>query len=93
MLAQIVGVLGCLLPLIVGQLHPTEPATYKSLPSLREQARIQDKWKDARIKNIPNLLDKYGVDGWLVCSMHSRRLDLDSLIHGLRCLSASTLRT
>ncbi|KAF4575128.1 hypothetical protein EYR36_006484 [Pleurotus pulmonarius] len=66
MLAQIVGVLGCLFPLIVGQLHPTEPATYKSLPSLREQARIQDKWKDARIKNIPNLLDKYGVDGWLM---------------------------
>ncbi|KDQ29504.1 hypothetical protein PLEOSDRAFT_27596 [Pleurotus ostreatus PC15] len=55
-----------MLPLIVGQLHPTEPATYKSLPSLREQAKILDEWKDARIGNIPNLLDKYGVDGWLM---------------------------
>lgn len=75
MLAKI-AVLGYILPLIVGQLHPTEPATYRSLPSLREQAKILDEWKDARIGNIPNLLDKYGVDGWLVCNMHSMRLEL-----------------
>ncbi|KAF9498590.1 hypothetical protein BDN71DRAFT_1481009 [Pleurotus eryngii] len=50
---EAIAVLGCMLLLIV-------------LPSLREQARILDEWKDARIRNIPNLLGKYGVDGWLM---------------------------
>jgi hypothetical protein len=40
---------------------------YRRLPPLREQAAIQDSWRDERISNIPNILQKYGVDAWLVC--------------------------
>jgi hypothetical protein len=39
---------------------------YITLPTLREQAAIQDAWTEQRISNIPNILKKYGVDAWLV---------------------------
>ena len=39
---------------------------YKALPPLREQAALEDGWKAERIGNIPKLLQKYGVDAWLV---------------------------
>ncbi|KAF5393006.1 hypothetical protein D9757_001317 [Collybiopsis confluens] len=39
---------------------------YKPLPSLREQARIQDAWLKQRISRIPSLLQTHGVDAWLM---------------------------
>lgn len=42
---------------------------YQRLPPLREQAAIQDAWRDERVSNIPQILRKYGVDAWLVCSI------------------------
>lgn len=51
---------------VTAQLHPNKPAEYRHLPSLREQAIIQDQWRDERVSQIPNLLRKYGADAWLV---------------------------
>lgn len=48
------------------QLHPSDPARYQCLPSLREQASIQDAWTNQRLEQLPTLLEKYGVDAWLV---------------------------
>jgi hypothetical protein len=39
---------------------------YQKLHPLREQAELQDAWTKERISNIPQLLQKYGVDAWLV---------------------------
>ncbi|RPD66969.1 hypothetical protein L226DRAFT_529365 [Lentinus tigrinus ALCF2SS1-7] len=55
-----------LLCLAYGQLHPTTPARYQKLPSLREQAAILDGWRDERVANIPALLTKYRMDAWLI---------------------------
>lgn len=64
-----------LLCLVYGQLHPTTPARYRKLPSLREQATILDGWRDERVGNIPALLTKYRIDAWLVSpSLPSDRL-------------------
>ncbi|EPE35215.1 hypothetical protein GLAREA_10912 [Glarea lozoyensis ATCC 20868] len=41
-------------------------AEYYHLPPLREQAAIQDKWTKERIDNVPAILNKYGVDAWLM---------------------------
>ncbi|OCH94331.1 hypothetical protein OBBRIDRAFT_770092 [Obba rivulosa] len=49
-----------------GQLHPQEPAQYRRLPSLRDQAKILDRWRDERIVHIPALLEKHGIDAWLM---------------------------
>ncbi|KXN87975.1 hypothetical protein AN958_07985 [Leucoagaricus sp. SymC.cos] len=46
--------------------HPQEPAKYQKLPSLREQAEIEQKWRAQRIASIPELLRKYGADAWLM---------------------------
>lgn len=40
--------------------------SYQLLPSLREQAALQDKWYAERKEAIPGLLKKHGVDAWLV---------------------------
>lgn len=40
--------------------------SYQHLPSLREQAALQDKWYEERKEAIPALLKKHGVDAWLV---------------------------
>ena len=45
-----------------------EVAEYHRLPGLREQVAIQDAWTEERIENVPNILQKYGVDAWLVSS-------------------------
>lgn len=45
---------------------PTPQIRYQPLPSLREQAEIQEKWRTQRLETIPSLLKKYGVDAWLV---------------------------
>ncbi|KAH8885801.1 xaa-Pro aminopeptidase family enzyme [Thozetella sp. PMI_491] len=39
---------------------------YHTLPSLREQAELQDDWTKQRREDIPRILQKYGVDAWLV---------------------------
>ncbi|RDL33760.1 Uncharacterized protein BP5553_08128 [Venustampulla echinocandica] len=39
---------------------------YQALPPLREQAVIQDALRDQRVSNIPHILQKYGVDAWLM---------------------------
>ena len=51
---------------VLGQLHPEGPSQYQVLPSLREQARILDRWRQERLDTIPNLLREHGVDAWLV---------------------------
>jgi hypothetical protein len=45
---------------------------YAILPTLREQAALKDEWTKSRIETIPALLNKYGVDAWLVCSIFLR---------------------
>lgn len=40
---------------------------YQHLPPLREQAELQDKWTAERKEAIPALLEKHGVDAWIVC--------------------------
>lgn len=45
---------------------PNEGPRYHLLPSLREQAEIQDAWTDERLKKVPSLLKKHNVDAWLV---------------------------
>ncbi|EJD00919.1 uncharacterized protein FOMMEDRAFT_88640 [Fomitiporia mediterranea MF3/22] len=49
-----------------GQLHPSEPAKYQSLPGLREQAQILDEWRQQRLDALPDLMKKYNVDAWLM---------------------------
>ncbi|EMD40949.1 hypothetical protein CERSUDRAFT_91701 [Gelatoporia subvermispora B] len=49
-----------------GQLHPRNPAQYQRLPSLRDQAQIIDQWRDQRVARIPSVLERYGVDAWLM---------------------------
>ncbi|CAL1701328.1 unnamed protein product [Somion occarium] len=51
---------------VVSQLHPSEPAKYHQLPTLREQAVILDGWRDERVARIPQLLKKYDIDVWLM---------------------------
>ncbi|KAF2209177.1 hypothetical protein CERZMDRAFT_107232 [Cercospora zeae-maydis SCOH1-5] len=36
------------------------------LPSLREQAKIQDGWRKERLATIPAILRKHGVDAWII---------------------------
>lgn len=36
------------------------------LPPLREQAKIQDGWLQQRLDTIPSILQRHGVDAWLV---------------------------
>jgi hypothetical protein len=44
-------------------------ATPPAMPSLREQAAVQQQWLQYRLeKNLPDLMRKYGVDMWLVVS-------------------------
>ena len=57
-----------LLQTIAVQIVSSKPPKHEhiTLPTLREQAAIQDAWTEQRISNIPNILKKYGVDAWLV---------------------------
>jgi hypothetical protein len=48
------------------QLHPSSPAQYQTLPSLREQATILDQWRDERVSRIPDILAERNADAWLV---------------------------
>lgn len=42
---------------------------YQHLPSLRDQATLQDKWTTERKASIPKLLQKHKIDAWLVNSI------------------------
>lgn len=64
--------------------HDTSNPQCQTLPTLREQADIQDAWKQEREAAIPQLLQKYNVGAWLVSrtllqpdSPHLRSLPLD----------------
>ncbi|KAI0082357.1 hypothetical protein K474DRAFT_1585357 [Panus rudis PR-1116 ss-1] len=65
-LALVYIVIRILGSLVAAQRHPSEPAKYRQLPSLREQVGILDGWRDERIARIPQLLEKYNVDAWLM---------------------------
>lgn len=53
--------------LLLAQAAPS--VTPPALPSLREQAAVQQQWLQYRLeKNLPDLMRKYGVDMWLVVS-------------------------
>ena len=51
--------------------------SYQHLPPLREQAQLQDKWVAERKEAIPKLLEKHGVDAWLVS--RPRKLSINSV--------------
>ncbi|KAK4505415.1 hypothetical protein PRZ48_003378 [Zasmidium cellare] len=44
----------------------TKKPEYQHLPPLREQAKIQDGWRQERLDSVPALLEKHGVDAWLL---------------------------
>jgi hypothetical protein len=45
----------------------TKIPQYQYLPPLKEQAEIYDGWRKERLDRIPLILQKYGVDAWIVC--------------------------
>lgn len=47
---------------------PTGRPQIQTLPPLREQAKIVDAWTEERKLQIPDILRKYSVDAWIVCS-------------------------
>jgi hypothetical protein len=51
---------------IAGVASKPDKPDYVILPTLREQTAIQDAWTAQRLSNIPNILNKYAVDAWLV---------------------------
>ncbi|THH11554.1 hypothetical protein EW145_g584 [Phellinidium pouzarii] len=52
---------------VFGQFHPREPAQYRPPPPLRAQAKVLDEWRQERLDALPTLMQKYGVDAWLMC--------------------------
>jgi hypothetical protein len=57
----------CLQLLSFGTTAAFKKPQYHQLPPLREQAVVENAWRQERIENIPNILRKHGVDAWLVC--------------------------
>lgn len=53
---------------------------YYTLPSLREQAKLQDEWTQSRIEAIPALLQKHGVEAWIVS--HISVFNITTIFHG-----------
>lgn len=53
-------------PLSPPSQQPSSPSQYSLLPPLREQARIQDGWRDERFKLASGMMKKYGVDVWIM---------------------------
>ncbi len=72
-------------PTLGGSTPPRE-AQYNNLPSLRESAEIQDAWTKERIENIPNILQKWGVDAWLVKPSLSSPAEYTTFFSCLPCL-------
>lgn len=50
--------------------HPSEPAKYQTFPSLREQAHIQDGWRQLRLDSLPQMMKEYNINAWLVSLTH-----------------------
>jgi hypothetical protein len=48
--------------------NPDKTPQLQTLPPLREQAQMVDAWTDERKALIPGILEKYGIDAWLVQS-------------------------
>jgi hypothetical protein len=46
--------------------HYRKVPQYQYLPALKEQAKIYDGWREERRQRIPEILQKYGVDAWIV---------------------------
>ena len=46
--------------------HSRKVPQYQYLPALQEQAKIYDEWREERQQRIPKILQKYGVDAWIV---------------------------
>jgi len=58
---------GCLAAQEPAFIPPSAPARIHSLPSLRDQARIQQGWAEERVKEvIPMLMREHGVDMWIL---------------------------
>ncbi|KAH8651539.1 putative lipoprotein [Tricladium varicosporioides] len=51
---------------IYRDVHATPEPQYQTLPSLKEQAIIQDSWTRERLSLVPGILRKWGVDAWLM---------------------------
>ena len=56
----------CLQVALINSAAVTKKPQYQRLPPLRQQAAIEDAWKQERIDNVPKILNKHGVDAWLV---------------------------
>jgi len=67
------------------QLQPS----YQGLPSLREQADIQNAWRTERVANIPSILRKHGVDAWL---MTQREYAEDTAFWSIKCATDFSAR-
>ncbi|KAL8279624.1 hypothetical protein RQP46_007937 [Phenoliferia psychrophenolica] len=46
--------------------QPSTPARYLKLPKLRDQAKLQDAWRDGRFALAPELLKKHNADVWIM---------------------------
>ncbi|KAK4701545.1 hypothetical protein P7C70_g4685, partial [Phenoliferia sp. Uapishka_3] len=60
------AVLGTPTPFHPPSQQPDESPRYLPLPKLRQQAKIQDAWRDERFSRAPALLKKHGVDAWIM---------------------------
>ncbi|OAA53631.1 Peptidase M24, structural domain protein [Niveomyces insectorum RCEF 264] len=65
------------------------PPQYHTLPSLREQAAIQNAWTAERKTLIPGLLHKHGVDAWL---MSQREYAEDTVFWSLKAAEQFSAR-
>lgn len=55
-----------LLALASASANDAKQPTYQKLPTLRDQASLQNKWVAERKEAIPDLLAKHSMDAWLV---------------------------
>ncbi|CAK7240236.1 MAG: hypothetical protein STHCBS139747_001674 [Sporothrix thermara] len=67
----------------------TSSPQYHRLPSLRDQAAIQDAWTVERKNLIPHLLHKHGVDAWL---MSQREYVEDTVFWSLKAATQFSAR-
>ncbi|CAK7201402.1 hypothetical protein SEUCBS139899_004106 [Sporothrix eucalyptigena] len=68
---------------------PSSSPQYHTLPSLRDQATIQDAWTAERKTIVPGLLRKYGVDAWL---MSQREYAEDTVFWSLKSATQFSAR-
>ncbi|EPE04518.1 xaa-pro aminopeptidase family enzyme [Ophiostoma piceae UAMH 11346] len=68
---------------------PTAAPQYHTLPSLRDQAAVQDAWRAERKTIIPGLLEKHGADAWL---MSQREYAEDTVFWSLKAATQFSSR-